>query len=139
MRTTRDRIRHALSFEITGLLLIVPVGSFAFGMHMADMGVVALVCSIVATLWNFVYNIGFDRFMKWWRSTVHKTLTIRVVHTVLFEFGLLAFTLPFLAIYLQIGIWQALIMDIGFVIFYLVFAFFFNLIYDHVFALPKDA
>ncbi|MDB6454453.1 PACE efflux transporter [Falsirhodobacter sp. 20TX0035] len=139
MRTTSDRIRHALSFEVIGLLLVIPLGAAGFGLHAEDMGVVAVVAATVATLWNFVYNMIFDRLMKRWTGSVHKTLPLRVLHTLLFEAGLLLFTLPFIALYLGIGLWQALVMDVAFVLFYLVYAFVFNWLYDKVFPLPKNA
>lgn len=139
MRTTRDRIRHAISFEIIGILLIVPLGALGLGMSMESMGVVAVFGASIATLWNYIYNIGFDRIMKRVRGTVHKTLAIRVVHTILFELGLLTVTLPFIALYLGVTIWQALLIDIAYVIFYLIYAFVFNWTYDQIFPLPKDA
>ncbi|MBU2868587.1 PACE efflux transporter [Pacificibacter marinus] len=138
MRNTRDRIRHALSFEIIGLLLVVPLGAVGFGMHMQDIGVVAIVASTLATLWNYIYNIGFDRALKRKRGTVHKTMPLRVLHAVLFEAGLLLFTLPLIALYLGIGLWQAFVMDLAFVVFYLIYAFVFNYSYDKIFPLPDN-
>ncbi|QCO55368.1 hypothetical protein EOK75_06020 [Pseudorhodobacter turbinis] len=40
MRTSYDRIRHALCFEIIGLLLIVPLGAMGFGMNAQDIGAI---------------------------------------------------------------------------------------------------
>ncbi|WP_128255743.1 PACE efflux transporter [Falsirhodobacter deserti] len=139
MRKSRDRIRHAISFELIGLALIIPLGAIGFGLHPQDMGVVAVVGSTVATLWNYVYNLGFDHAMKRIRGTVHKTMTIRVLHTVLFELGLLVVALPFIAWYLEIGLWAALVLDLAAVVFYVIYAFIFNWIYDRVFPLPADA
>ncbi|MFD1508103.1 PACE efflux transporter [Lacimonas salitolerans] len=139
MRNRQDRIRHAISFEIIGLALVVPLGAAGFGMSAKDIGVVALVASSAATAWNYVYNIWFDRVMKRLRGTVHKTYGLRVVHAVLFECGLLIATLPFFAWYLGIGLWQAFVMDLSFVVFYLIYAFVFNLAYDRVFPLPEGA
>lgn len=139
MRTRQDRIRHAISFEILGLALVVPLGAVGFGLHAADIGVLALVASGAATAWNYVYNIWFDRAMKRLRGTVHKTYGLRVLHAVLFETGLLVVTLPFFAWYLGIGLWQAFVMDLSFVIFYLIYAFVFNQAYDRLFPLPKGA
>jgi uncharacterized membrane protein len=45
--------------------------------------------------------------------------------------------LPMIAWYLQIGIWQAFIMDLGLAIFYMVYALVFNWAYDRVFPLPE--
>lgn len=139
MRTTRDRIRHAISFEIIGLALITPLGALAFGMPMHDIGVIGIVGATIATLWNYIYNIGFDHAMLRLRGSVLKTMPIRVLHAILFEAGLLMALLPFVAWYLQVSLWHALVMDIAFALFYLVYAFVFNLAYDKVFPVPGAA
>ncbi|QIE55916.1 PACE efflux transporter [Pikeienuella piscinae] len=139
MRTTSDRIRHAVSFEIIGLLLVIPLGAMGFGMPAADIGVVSIAAATAATLWNYIYNIIFDQAMKRWRGTVHKTAPARVLHAVLFEGGLLLATLPFIALYLGIGLWRAFLMDLAFVVFYLIYTFVFNWAYDRVFPLLEDA
>lgn len=139
MRNTCDRIRHAISFEIIGLLLVTPLGAMGFGIPAEDIGVVAVVSATIATLWNYVYNIIFDRAMARWRGTVRKTAPLRVLHALLFEGGLLIATLPFIALYLGIGLWPAFLMDLAFVLFYLIYTFVFNWAYDQVFPLPEDA
>jgi uncharacterized membrane protein len=60
-----------------------------------------------------------------------------VLHAALFEVGLTALLLPFVMLYLGIGPLEALLMDIGFAAFYMVYAFAFNLAYDRVFPLPQ--
>jgi len=139
MRTPRDRIRHAISFEIIGILLVVPLGSMGFGMESQDIGVVAVFAATIATLWNYVYNLLFDRAMRRWKGSVYKTFTVRILHALLFEGGLLLVTLPMIAFYLRVGIWQAFVMDVAFVLFYLIYAFGFNWGYDRVFPLPEGA
>lgn len=137
MRTTLDRIRHALAFEIIGLLLLAPLGAWLFAVPMKDMGVVALVGATLATGWNYLYNLGFDHALKRLRGSTLKSWRLRVLHAVLFEAGLLAALLPFIAWYLQIGLWQAFVMDLGVAGFYLVYAFAFNWGYDRLFPLPE--
>ncbi len=139
MRNLRDRIRHALSFEIIGLLLITPLGTWAFAMPMQDIGVVSLVGATIATGWNYLYNLGFDHAMMRLRGSVLKTIPIRVLHAVLFELGLLLVLLPFIAWYLGVSLMQALLMDVSFALFYLVYAFVFNWVYDIVFPVPQAA
>ncbi len=136
MRTTRDRIRHAIGFEVIGLALIVPLGSIAFAMPMHDIGIIGAVSATVAMAWNYLYNYGFDRLMQHWRGHTEKTLPLRVVHAVAFELGLLVMLMPLIAWYLGISLWQALIMDIAFALFYMVYAFFYNLAYDRLFPIP---
>lgn len=137
MRTTADRIRHAVSFEVIGILIATPLAAFAFNMHAGDSMVVVIGSATVAMLWNYVYNLGFDHLMQRLRGTTEKTKVIRVAHAILFELGLLAIMLPMIAWYLQIGIWEAFVMDMGLAIFYMVYALVFNWAYDRMFPLPE--
>lgn len=138
MRNKKDRIRHALGFEIIGLLIFAPLASLVFGFELHLMGVMALIGSIVATFWNYFYNILFDRAMLRLRGAVQKTVPIRVLHAVLFEGGLLLLFLPAIAWYLDISLWDAFKMDIAMATFYLIYAFVYNWIYDKVFPIPES-
>lgn len=138
MRTTRDRIRHAVSFEIIGLIVVTPLGAWAFAEPLHDIGIVAIVGATIATVWNYFYNLLFDHAMLRLAGTVRKTPAIRVVHAVLFEGGLLVALMPFIALYLGVTLWQALVMDLSFALFYLVYAFAFNWAYDVIFPIPDS-
>lgn len=137
MRSVRDRIRHALSFEIIGLLLVTPLGAIVFDMSFADIGLVSAVSATVATLWNYVYNLAFDHAMQRFSGGTQKTTTMRVLHAVLFEIGLMITLMPFIAWYLDVSMLHALVMDVSFALFYVVYAFVFNLAYDRIFPLPE--
>ncbi|WP_417524727.1 PACE efflux transporter [Marinovum sp.] len=139
MRSPLDRLRHALSFEIIALLIVVPLGALIFGFPLHDIGVVGVVGATIATLWNMAYNWLFDLVLKRRCGTTLKTPRQRVFHAVLFEAGLLLMLLPFIAWYLGISLWAALVMDISFAGFYLVYALVFNWLYDWVFPLPEWA
>ena len=39
MRTVADRIRHAISFEIIGLMIVIPLAAWVFKKPMFDIGV----------------------------------------------------------------------------------------------------
>ena len=138
MRATKDRIRHAISFEVIALLIAAPGGAWAFGHPILDIGVVGVVSATTATIWNYVYNLLFDHAMLRIVGTVHKTLRVRVLHTVLFEGGLLVALLPFIAWYLEIGLLEAFYLDVSFTLFYLVYTFVFNWAYDQVFPIPES-
>jgi uncharacterized membrane protein len=137
MRTTADRIRHAVSFEVIGIILATPLAAFAFHLPGGDSAVIVVASATVAMLWNYVYNLGFDHAMQRLTGGTAKTTRIRVAHAVLFELGLLTLMLPAIAWYLQISIWQALVMDIALALFYMGYAFVFNWAYDRVFPLPE--
>lgn len=137
MRTTSDRIRHAIAFEVIGLILIVSILS-QFGFNAAHTGVLGIAFSVLATGWNYVYNIWFDKAMVKLTGSSEKKQKHRVLHAVLFEVGLLWVTLPALAWWLKISLWDALIMDIGLVLFYLVYAYFYNIVYDRLFPIEHS-
>ena len=136
MRTIPDRIRHALSFEIIGLMLAVPFGALVFNHPVQDIGVITIASSIVATVWNYLYNLGFDHAMQRLTGSVAKSVPVRIGHAVLFEAGLVALLMPFVAWYLGIGIIEALVLDVSLALFYMVYAFVFNWAYDRVFPIP---
>ncbi|WP_076532572.1 PACE efflux transporter [Roseovarius nanhaiticus] len=137
MRTTRDRIRHAVMFEAVGLAIVIGFGGWLFGLATRDMSVIAVVSTTLATLWTYVYNLLFDRVMQARVGHTRKGLWLRVGHSVLFEIGLLTILVPFIALYLQIGLIEALLMDVAISLFYLVFAFGYNWLYDIVFPVPE--
>lgn len=139
MRSFPDRIRHALSFELIGLFIIVPLGAVVFDKPMHDIGVVGVVSATLATLWNFLYNFAFDLVKERRTGTTQKGYGLRVIHAVLFEAGLLIVLLPFIAWYLGVTFWTAFVMDLSFAAFYLVYAYLFNLAYDRLFPLPEWA
>lgn len=139
MRPFRDRVRHALLFEAVALAIFIPASTALFDQSLESMGVIGIASATIATLWNFIYNVGFDRAMLRARGTVHKTMAIRVAHTFLFEAGLVLMLIPLIAWYLGLTLWDALIMDLAIVTFYLVYAFFFNIAYDRIFPVPAMA
>lgn len=136
MRSTLDRLRHALAFEIIGLAIITPLGALVFGLALADMGVIGFAAATLATVWTYIYNLGFDHALMALRGDTAKSLRLRVGHAVLFEAGLLVLLVPPIALYLGIGLLEALVMDAALAGFYVVYAFVFNLAYDAMFPSP---
>lgn len=137
MRTRLDRIRHAISFEIVGLVIIIAAFK-QFGFDAGHVGVLGIVLSVIATGWNYIYNIGFDKVMFRRYGHINKTPAIRILHALGFEGGLVVITVPMIAWFLKVDLIQALVMDIGLVIFYVVYAYIFNLCYDKLFPVPEQ-
>ena len=138
MRATKDRIRHAVSFEIIALFIVTPVGAWVLGLPLLDVGIVSAVSATIATAWNYLYNLLFDHALLAARGDVRKTVPIRIAHAVLFEAGLLVVLMPFIAWYLGVSWMAAFVMDVSFAAFYLVFAFVFNWLYDVIFPVPDS-
>lgn len=137
MRSAFDRLRHAISFEIIALILVIPAGAILFDVPLHDFGVVGIVSATLATLWNLGYNVLFDLALQRLTGTTLKSRIVRVLHALAFEAGLLMVLLPFIAWYLGISLWDAFVLDIALAAFYLVYSYVFNLIYDTLFPLPE--
>ncbi|WP_025732452.1 PACE efflux transporter [Carnimonas nigrificans] len=138
MRTFWDRVRHTLAFEIIGLLIVLPLGSWLFGISLEHMGGVAVISAVVATLWNYLYNLGFDITLKRLYGQVAKTVPQRFLHAFLFEAGLLLILQPLIMLYLGSGALDTLGMTVTLAIFYMCYAFVYNLAYDWLFPLPES-
>ncbi|MFX5825140.1 chlorhexidine efflux transporter, partial [Acinetobacter baumannii] len=42
MRTSSDRIRHTILFELVSLTIVLPAGSWVFGIGLEQMGVIGI-------------------------------------------------------------------------------------------------
>jgi len=138
MRTVRDRLRHIISFELIGLALATPFGSWIFGIPPVTMGGLAIGCSLIAMAWNYAYNLGFDIAMLRIRGSTRKTVPIRVLHTLIFQAVLVCILILFIAWFLGTSLWNAAVMQAGFLVFYGVYAFVFNLAYDTIFPIADE-
>lgn len=132
-RSTADRLRMAIGFEVIGLLLLIPIGSLLLNKSATELGWLAVLMSLLATWWNYQFNQLFDRFYLAPRGRTCKTQPERIWHAVGFEGGLLIAILPLTAWYLQMSLFDALLLDLGFMLFYLVYGYFYHWLYDLVF------
>jgi uncharacterized membrane protein len=137
VRTPKDRLRHMLGFELIGLALVTPLGAWAFHLPLHDVGLLSVAGATLAAAWTYLYNWLFDLGLQRWAGTTLKTLPVRIVHAALFELGLLLAFMPLIAVYLGISLWEALLMDGAFALFYLVYGFAYNWAYDRLFPLAE--
>lgn len=126
--STKERIFHSLLFEIIALILLIPLGSLISNIDMKSMTGLAIGLSLTAMCWNYVYNLIFDKYFG--ENRIDRSLVMRIGHAIGFEFGLLIVTLPAIMWMLNIGFINALILDMGMLIFFIVFAMMFNWCYD---------
>lgn len=133
MRSVGDRIRHAVCFEVIGVLTVTPLVDWVFDARLFRVGVLALFLSLLATCWNYVYNVAFDRLMWRLRRRVYKRPHERVVHACVFEFGMLVITVPPVMWWLDYGLSRALSMAASVMVFYLLYTYVYNWLYDRLF------
>lgn len=99
---------------------------------------VAIGSSTIAVIWNLVFNMLFERWEA--RQPVRgRSGGRRVAHAIGFEGGLAFLLVPFMAWMLGVGLWQALLLDLGLLVFFLIYTFVFTWTFDHLFGLPAAA
>lgn len=126
----KERVLHAVLFELFAILFTVLLTSLFTSHSTGALASVIILISVIAMVWNFIFNWGFDKVITGER--VKRGLGIRILHSLLFEGGLLIFTLPLVMYMLNIGWWEAFVMDIGMTLFVLVYSVIFNWLYDHL-------
>ena len=117
-------------FEVGALVVLVPLMSWGLGMDLLHLGSPALVLSLCAMGCNMGYNHLFE-WLEQRRGWI-RTFWVRVGHTLGFELSFLAVALPITAWWLDMTIIQAFLLDLVFTVFFLVYAFLYNWIYDIV-------
>ncbi len=140
MRTTKDRIRHTLLFELFILTMLVPGLSWLLNKPMHMMGGLSLCMGLLAMSINYIYNYAFDHALKHLGKPVYeRSAALRGLHAVLFEVILFAISAPAIMYVLDYTFMQALLLDIGFMIAVPIYAFFFNIIYDRIFPISAPS
>lgn len=121
----------AIAFSSAGLALLSDSG-------LGHASVAAVAASVIAVVWNLVYNTLFERWEAR-QATKGRSVLRRVAHAVGFEGGLVITLVPLFAWWLEISLWQAFVLDLGLIVFFLIYTFVFNLAFDRVFGLPSSA
>ncbi|MCQ9616666.1 PACE efflux transporter [Paenalcaligenes niemegkensis] len=129
-RSLKERIFHALLFEGLGILFATPLAMWITGKSAVSMAALSAVISAIAMLWNMLFNWLFDRLQL--RYGFRRGFWMRILHTCAFEIGLILIVVPLVAWWVDTTLWHALVLDIGLVLFFMPYAFFYNLGYDHI-------
>lgn len=138
MQGLRRKIVYVTLFEAIAIAVTSNGLSAGSGSSLEHAGVAAVASSVIAVLWNLAYNTAFEHWEA--RQTVRgRSFQRRAVHAIGFEIGLSLCLIPLFIWWLQIGLWQALLLDIGLSLFFVVYAFLFNLAFDKLFGLPLSA
>lgn len=124
----KERIFHAVLFEVIALVIIIPVSSIITGKQSSELAVVGIGLSLFTVVWNYFYNMGFDNVFGEERAV--RALKLRIAHTAGFEGGLIFITVPTVAWFLDISILNALLLEAGFLVFFFFYATGFNWLYD---------
>lgn len=127
-KTLSERALHAVLYEVCAMLILVPLGSWLLGHGPAQMGVLAVMLSSIAMSWNMLFGAMFEQLER--RCGWQRTPWVRTLHAVLFEGGLVFICVPVVAWWMGVSYWQALLLDIGILLFFLPYTYVFNWVYD---------
>ena len=138
MQGPRRRIVYVTLYELIAIVA-TSIGLSVFSDSSVERaGVAAVVSSAIAVVWNVVFKTLFERWEA--RQSVRgRGLARRAAHAIGFEGGLVVTLVPFFAWWLDISLWQAFVLDLGLLLFFLVYTFVFNWVFDRVFGLPASA
>jgi len=129
-KTLWDRAVHAVLFEGIALCLCAPVMSYVLGKSLFDTGVLTIALATCAMLWNMLYNAMFERVEK--KFGFKRTVPVRIGHAVGFEGGLVLVVVLLAAWRLSISYWDAFLLEMGLIAFFLPYTYVYNLAYDIV-------
>jgi len=121
-----------IAIAVSGLLFMLT------GQSSLHSGVMAVVASAVAIVWNLGFNWAFEQW-EMRQSVKGRSFLRRCVHALGFEVGLAALLIPMMAWWFGITLWQALLLEAGLMVFFLVYTWAFNWCFDHLFGLPLAA
>ena len=123
---------EGIAIAMTGAVL------FALGYGATHSLVASVGASVLAVVWNLIFNAIFEAWER--RQTVKgRSIRRRIAHAIGFEGGLIVSMVPFFAWWLEVSLWEAFVMDLGFIVFFLIYTFVFSWCFDKVFGLPASA
>jgi len=138
MQGLKRKIVYVSLFELFAVGLTTTTLMLLAGSSGAHASVAAVASSTVAVVWNFIFNSMFEAWEAR-QTTKGRSVARRIAHAIGFEGGLVAFLVPLFAWWLEISLWEAFIVDLWIVVFFLVYTFLFSLAFDRIFGLPASA
>jgi uncharacterized membrane protein len=138
MTPLQRRVLQALLYEGIAVAVVAPTLAWVFDAPPLSALALTLATSTVALSWNYVYNALFERWES--RQAVRgRSAARRVAHSAGFEVGLVVLLVPLIAWWLDVTLWQALLADLGLMVFFFFYTMAFTWAFDRVFGLPLSA
>ena len=132
------RVLYVTLYELIAIAVATAGLAQLSGQGAGHSSVVAVAASAIAVLWNVVFNWAFERWES--RQSVRgRSVARRVAHAIGFEGGLVFTLVPLFAWWFKVSLWEAFVMDLALIVFFLCYTFVFNWAFDRVFGLPASA
>ncbi len=127
-RTPYERVFHAVMYELIGIVTSAPIVMFFSGKSLSESGLIAVIVSVTATIWNYVYNWIYDQLR--YRYKFKKTFGVRVIHGTLFEVGLIFIAVPIISLAMGLTLWEAFKLEFAMLVYFFPYTIVFNWLYD---------
>ncbi|AFJ46921.1 multidrug/biocide efflux PACE transporter [Shimwellia blattae] len=129
-RALPERVFHAVCFEGIATAILAPTTAWLMGRHVMEMGGLTILLATAAMVWNIIYNMIFDRL--WPATRVIRTARVRILHALGFEGGFIIIGVSIAAAYLRVSLFEAFLLEIGLILFFLPYTVVYNWVYDHL-------
>ncbi|MEP6964744.1 MAG: chlorhexidine efflux transporter, partial [Polaromonas sp.] len=63
-KSIKERFLHSLAFEVVAIAICAPLGAWLLGYSLAHIGLLTLMISLLAMIWNMMFNTLFDRAQR---------------------------------------------------------------------------
>ena len=134
----RRRVVYVTLYELIAIVVATFGLAALTGQNASYAGVASVAASVIAVLWNIGFNWAFERWES--RQAVRgRSVKRRIAHAIGFEGGLVFTLVPLFAWWFNVSLWQAFVMDLALIVFFLCYTFVFNWVFDQVFGLPASA
>jgi uncharacterized membrane protein len=130
------RVIYCLVFEAIAIAVSVPLLWALGGGDPYSSVTVAVLVSVIAVSWNYVFNALFEA----WERRSHltsRTPLLRCAHAAMFETGLIAATVPLYMVWYGVTLWHAFAMEVWLLLFFFAYTYAFTWAFDKVFTLPN--
>ncbi|RLJ38008.1 PACE efflux transporter [Acidovorax sp. 106] len=134
----KRRVLYVTLYELIAIAAATLGLAVLTGQGAGHSGVVAVAASAVAVVWNVVFNWAFERWEAR-QAVLGRGIGRRIAHAIGFEGGLVFTLVPLFAWWFNVSLWQAFVMDLALIVFFLCYTFVFNWVFDRVFGLPASA
>jgi uncharacterized membrane protein len=127
-KSIAERVSQAVLLEMLAVLICTPLFAWIMDTRLEQMGALTLANSLVSAAWILIFNVVTDRLRAW--LGIQAGFFWRSAHAIGYEATLFLFTVPLAMWWLGIGLHQAVMLDIGLVLFFIPYTYLFHWAYD---------
>jgi uncharacterized membrane protein len=132
IRSFRERAVQTLLYEAGGIAIAAPLYDLIFGAGAAQSVTLMVVLSVILLIWIPLFNWLFD-LVEWrltFRPASDRPHGLRMLHAFGMEATSIVVTVPAIMLVGGHGFWEAVAVDLGLSVLYVVYAYVFHILYD---------